>query len=147
MAIDSRGSAGGIAMLWNPTNIMVDFWIGLHRILIGLFRKIGTKEKILISSIYGPHILGEIKAFLNSIRMMNNMHTKKYWLLGGGYNMIMHMIEKKGGIRREEPEMQLFRDLITELKLVNIPTMNTKFTSNKRVLKFFSLCQVHHLSS
>lgn len=46
--------------------------------------------------------------------------------------MIKDLIEKKGGARREEPKMELLRDLITELKLVDIPTVNGKFTLNNR---------------
>ena len=86
----------------------------------------------MISFFYGPHILGEKDVFLNSIRTLNNMHTYKYWLLGGDYNMITNLTEKKGGLRREEPEMELFRDLITDLMLVDIPTVNSKYTWNNR---------------
>ena len=44
MEIHSRGSVGGITILWNPTEIMVDAWIGLLYILTGIFRQIGMKE-------------------------------------------------------------------------------------------------------
>ena len=27
VALDAKGSAGGISILWNPTEIMVDYWI------------------------------------------------------------------------------------------------------------------------
>lgn len=40
--------------------------------------------------------------------------------------------EKKGGIKREDLEMERFRDLQTELRMVDIPTINGKFTWNNR---------------
>ena len=64
MAIDSRGTAGGIAILWNPTEIVAEEWMGLPRILTGNFRQIGSQERILISVVYGPPIPGEREGFL-----------------------------------------------------------------------------------
>lgn len=29
MVIDARGTAGGIAIIWNPTEVIADDWIGL----------------------------------------------------------------------------------------------------------------------
>lgn len=46
--------------------------------------------------------------------------------------MILNLSEKKGGIRREDPDMALFRDLIVDLRLVDIPTVNGNFTWNNR---------------
>ena len=46
--------------------------------------------------------------------------------------MITSREEKKGGIRREDPEMERFRDVQTELRMVYIPTINGKFTWNNR---------------
>jgi len=40
--------------------------------------------------------------------------------------------EKKRALQREEPEMERFRDLQVELKMVDIPTINGKYTWNNR---------------
>lgn len=37
VALDAKGSAGGITILWNLTKVMVDYWIGMLRILTGRF--------------------------------------------------------------------------------------------------------------
>ena len=44
MTIDANGSAGGIAILWNPTKITTDYWIGMKRIFMGKFRLIGNND-------------------------------------------------------------------------------------------------------
>ena len=53
--------------------------------------------------------------------------------------MILNLSEKKGGIRQEDPDMALFRDLIIDLRLVDIPTVNGIFTQNNRRGKRFQV--------
>ena len=132
MSIDSRCTSGGIEVLWNMAEIAVDGWFSFPRILSGYFRQIGSQEKILISAVYRPSIPREQQSFLNEIRTLNQMCQEKYWLLGGDFNMILNLDEKKGGLRREDPDMVLFKDLLTDLHLVDSPTVNGKLTWNNR---------------
>jgi hypothetical protein len=82
--------------------------------------------------VYGPPIPGERSDFIKSIRTLSTMHQEKYWLLWGDFNMILNLSEKKGGIRREDPEMALYRELLHDLRLVDIPTVNGQYTWNNR---------------
>ena len=132
MVIDARGTAGGIAILWNPAEVIADDWIGLQCSLSGCFRHVGTKENLMITAVYGPHLQGEKQKFLDSLRALRLLHQEKYWLIGGNFNLILNLNEKKGGTHREDPEMESFRDLLTDLHLVDIPTKNGIFTWNNR---------------
>jgi len=40
--------------------------------------------------------------------------------------------KKKGGLQREEPEIEKFRDIQAELKMIDIPTINGKYTWNNQ---------------
>lgn len=60
------------------------------------------------------------------------MHEEKLWLLAGDFNLITSLEEKKGGMRREELEIEKFSDIQEELHLVDIPTINGKYTWNNR---------------
>lgn len=42
--------------------------------------------------------------------------------------MITSLEEKKGGIHRHDPDMDMFRDAISELKMVDLQTNNKTFT-------------------
>lgn len=95
MEIDSAGMAGGLAILWNATEVIADGWISFPRIMTGNFRLLGSEEIILISAVYGPPIPGERVDFLQNIRTLSTMHQEKYWLLGGDFNMILNLSEKK----------------------------------------------------
>lgn len=52
------------------------------------------------------------------------------WLIVGDFNMTTSKEEKKGGLQREEPDMERFRDIQSELKMIDIHTINGKFTWN-----------------
>ena len=67
MVIDSVGTSGGIAILWNAVEVSAEGWIGCPRILTTTFRQIGSEAKILISVVYEPPIPGERADFLRSI--------------------------------------------------------------------------------
>lgn len=60
------------------------------------------------------------------------MHQEQMRIMAGDFNMTTSKEEKKGGIQREAPEMERFIDLQMELRLVDIPTINGKFTWNNR---------------
>eukprot|EP00253_Pinus_taeda_P023904 PITA_23904 len=53
-------------------------------------------------------------------------------IVGGDFNLIRGLGEKRGGVRRQDPSMDEFSELITNLRLVDIPTINGVFTWNNR---------------
>ena len=67
MAQEATDSAGGLAIIWNPEEVWFDDWVGLPRILSGKFRNIGSKEWVLLTGVYGPHIPGERREFLQNL--------------------------------------------------------------------------------
>lgn len=67
ITFDARGSAGGITVLQNPTEILFNHQISMPFILSRSFKHIGAREWVLISAIYSPHNLGEKEAFLQNL--------------------------------------------------------------------------------
>jgi len=130
MTTDAKGSARGIEILWNSIEFIVDYWIGMKRILTGRFRLIGHINWFLVSEVYGPHITVERGNFLTQMQQLENMHTKKLWLIVGDFNMITSKEENKGGIQREEPDMARFKETHSALKMIDIHTINGKYTWN-----------------
>jgi len=132
MAQDADGTTGGLAILWNPEEVLFENWISFPRILTGLFRMIGSEERILISGVYGPHIPREQKNFLKDMQAIRRILPRTLWIVGGDFNMIRAIGEKKGGIRRPDQNMEEFNEMITEQRLVDIPTINGVHTWNNR---------------
>lgn len=99
MAQDAVGSAGGLAIIWNPEEVIFENWISLPRILTGMFRLTGMEEIILISGVYGPHLPREQKDFLKNMQVIRPIIPGNLWIIGGDFNLIHDLGEKKGGIR------------------------------------------------
>lgn len=59
MAIEVRGSSGGVTILWNPSEIIFQDWRATLRVFTGYFRYIGTKELLTLTIIYGPSVSTE----------------------------------------------------------------------------------------
>eukprot|EP00253_Pinus_taeda_P002797 PITA_02797 len=124
MAQDVDGSAGGLAILWNTEEVIFENWISLPRILSGVCKLVGSRERILISGVYGPHLPRGRKDFLRNIQAIRSIILDNLWIVGGDFNLIRDLGEKRGGIRRQDQSMEDFNELITNLRLVNIPTTN-----------------------
>jgi len=112
MGQDAIGSAGGIAILWNPDEIVFENWISMARVLTGIGRITGTKERILISGVYGPHVLGEREGFLRNVQAVRRIYPEITWIAGGDFNLIKTVEEKKGGIRKPDQYMEMFNEMI-----------------------------------
>jgi len=132
MAQDAVGTAGGLALLWNPEEVIFENWISFPRILTGLFRLVGMEERILISGVYGPHIPSERKDFLTNMQAIRRIIPGPLWIIGGDFNIIRTLGEKRGGARREDQSMEEFNEMIMEQRLVDIPTTNGVHTWNNR---------------
>ena len=65
---------------------------------------------MLVSAVYGPHIPVERGSFLLQLQQLGNMHTEKLWLIASDFNMTTSKEEKRGGLQREELDMERFRD-------------------------------------
>lgn len=60
-----------------------------------VIQPIGDKETYLIANVYGPQRLeGKLK-FLDSLEELRDKHAGKPWILGGDFNMIKSLSEKK----------------------------------------------------
>jgi exonuclease III len=91
-----------------------------------------SKEGVLTNS-HGPQNNQEKYIFVNSLSYMGRLIGQKRWILGGDFNIILTLEEKRGGLRRMEQDSGKFRDLIDHLKLIDIESKNGSFTwFNKR---------------
>ena len=102
----------------------------MKRILSGRFRLIGHKDWLLVLAVYGPHITVERGNFLLQTQQLGNMHIEKLWVIAGDFNMKTSKEEKKGVLQQEKLDMERFRETQSALKMIDIPTINGKFSCN-----------------
>jgi len=65
------------------------------------------------------------------MKTIRRLHPKMPWIAGMDFNMINTTVEKRG-VRRIDQDMEAFGDMISEQRLVNIPTINGIHTWNNR---------------
>lgn len=73
VTIDPKGIAGGIAILWNPAEVLTDWWIGMPRILTGSFRLIGQSKWVVVSTVYGTHTRADRDLFLAQLTKLRSL--------------------------------------------------------------------------
>ena len=54
VAIDARGAAGGLAILWNPWVVLLSGFLATTCTLSAEFHILGTRIRGFISNVYGP---------------------------------------------------------------------------------------------
>jgi len=57
------------------------------------------EERIIISGVYGPHSPRDRKDFLNNVQIVRKVMPGNLWIIGGDFNLIRKLGEKRGGIR------------------------------------------------
>eukprot|EP00253_Pinus_taeda_P035515 PITA_35515 len=105
MGLDAIGRAGGLIIIWNPEEIHFSNWMSLPRILSGTASIVGTKEEVIITGVYGPHIQNEKENFLKNLKALRCLIPGKQWIVGGDFNLIKTLDEKRGGTRRMDKDV------------------------------------------
>jgi len=67
-------------------------------------------------------------SFLAHLQWLKELYRAQPWIIGGDFNIIASLTEKKGGLRRLDRDSNLFRDIITQLQLVDMETANGIYT-------------------
>lgn len=68
MTIDTKGSLGDLMVLWNLLEVVFQDQMACSMILIGNFRYLGSKEKVSLMAVYGPHMSVEKVKFLGNMK-------------------------------------------------------------------------------
>jgi hypothetical protein len=96
------------------------------------YRLIGSNKPGYLTNIYGPATSRDKHAFLRILEHLATLTKGNRWILGGDFNMICNLDEKRGGMRHLEAESGDFQCLIDNLGLIDIDTSNGTFTWTNR---------------
>jgi len=134
MAVDANGAAGGLAMVWHPSKVTLGNFISTPFSLSAHFNIVDSGIQGVISNIYGPANPRDKNSFLTSLEFLASWVDSKHWILGGDFNLITSLHEKKGGTRKLDAHSIRFSSIIQNLKLVDVRTDNGIFTWNNKRL-------------
>jgi exonuclease III len=130
---DAKGATGGLKMLWNPATVLLDVFFTSKWTITASFSLIGSNKLGYIMNVYGPTRPGDKEAFLHHLEWISNHIGSQRWILGGDFNMITGLEEKKGGTRTLGNDSEHFNCIIGLLKLIDVETDNGPFTWSNRL--------------
>ena len=133
MALDANGAIGGLSILWNPNLATNSIFVASRNMLSSYFHILGTSVWGVITNVYGPFQLVMKPTFLEEVHFMKDQVEQAHQLIGGDFNLIHSLEEKKGGIRTLSRLSTSFNMLIEDFNLVDVQTPNGIYTwQNKR---------------
>jgi exonuclease III len=132
ISIDATGTAGGVAILWNTTALLMENFYSTRWSITAEYRLIGSNKPGHLTNIYGPASPRDKQAFLRSLRHLSGLTEHDRWILGGDFNIIRSLDEKKGGSRRLDQDSHDFNSLIDDLRLIDLETDNGIHTWTNR---------------
>lgn len=124
VAVDANGAVGGLGILWNPNLVNLTNFVASRSMLSACFHILDTSVRGVITNVYGPFQLARKTAFLDEIRNMQEWVGQDHWLIGGDFNLIQSLEEKKGGIGTQSEISSAFNMVIEDLHLVDVQTPN-----------------------
>jgi hypothetical protein len=79
-----------------------------------------TKVKGVVSNVYGPFQPSKKTSFLEEIQQSREQVGQGHWIIGGDFNLIHSLEEKKGGVRKLSAMTTSINKLIKEMQLVDV---------------------------
>lgn len=128
----SHGWEGGIATIWDSRTVEITSMEATRSYIATEFQLTGNSETYLCINVYGPQRLEDKASFLRMLTKLKQRYQHSKIIMGGDFNMITTLLEKKGGLRRLNKDSELFVDFMDSAKLVDIPPNNGLYTWNNR---------------
>ena len=132
MEIDAQGASRGLLINWNPLLITLDDALASRHSLSVSFHILGYSIRGFLMNVYGPQMEDSKNNLLNHIDWFNILHNESSLIIGGDFNMISNLEEKKGGIKTLFAEDEAFKTMINSCEMVDVQTSSGFFTWNNR---------------
>ena len=132
LEVKVEDTAGGILTLWNPKKINVIDAEASRNYLSVVIQPVGVAETFLVTNFYGPQRIDDKLRLLESLIDLRKKQTSIPWIMGGDFNMIKSLSEKKGGTRVLKKDSSAFQAFMENLKLDDSDSENVLFTWNNK---------------
>ena len=124
ISVDSIGASGCLTISWNPLEVELDHFLATRCSISANFHILGTAVHRRITNVYGPqHPIQKI-AFLDFLQWLVNDQPTDIDILGGDFNLITSLQDRKGGRRLLSPEDNSFKDFIGDNGLIDLQSNN-----------------------
>ena len=125
MVVDSEGASGGLLGVWDPRGFQIVECCNSRRFIL-LSGTFFNSFECAIVNIYAPNEVELRSKLWNSLVKLKKDFPKP-WCLGGDFNEIRTIGERKGCSRRDKG-MREFNEFIESCELSDLPLCGRKFT-------------------
>ena len=122
MVVDAQGTTRGSAILWHPEEVNLRNFQATKGLIYTNFHICNTQVKGTLTNVYGPSIYPQKVTFIEALSWEEIWVGGKNWILGGYFNFITSLGEKKGGQRILGNANEAFKDFIEENNMVGVET-------------------------
>ncbi|XP_028083239.1 uncharacterized protein LOC114284511 [Camellia sinensis] len=125
MVVDADGITGGLLCVWRPKVFdLIDCCSNRNCIILS--GKMHQAIECVVVNVYAPN---DRSVRRNLWKTLGNLKPKfsKPWCIGGDFNEVKSVAERKGCIRRDGG-MNGFNDFINTLELMDVPMIGKKYT-------------------
>eukprot|EP00253_Pinus_taeda_P017161 PITA_17161 len=98
-----------------------------------VIQPVGVSETFLVTNVYGPQRIEDKLRLLESLTDLRDKQIGIPWIMGGDFNMIKSLSEKKGGTRVLNKDSLAFQSFTENLKLIKPDSDNGLFTWNNKI--------------
>jgi len=130
--LKAENTAGGSLTLWSPHKIGILDAEASRNYLSIVIQLVGERDTFLVTNVYGPQRIDEKLKFLDTLVDLWGRHADIPWIMGGDFNMIKSLSEKKGGTRSLSRDSSAFQTFSDNINLVDTNWNIGLFTWNNR---------------
>lgn len=109
---------------WNTQAIALSYIHASHHIIQATFHIISINIHGHLTNVYFPQEASNKITLLDTIEALNFNRVHPLWIIGGDFNMITKLEEKKGGHTKLEQENGHFKEFIQNNLLIDLQFCN-----------------------
>lgn len=123
-----EGVAGGLAIMWNPNRVVVESVIERDNWMERFVTSFNNETRCGVINAYGPIQTNKKRDLWRDIDVFLNNNDFPDTIIGGDFNTIFHLLEKKGSIQRDLQAQTNFSVWVSQNNLLDIKCGNGIFT-------------------
>eukprot|EP00253_Pinus_taeda_P026591 PITA_26591 len=124
LEIESKGREGGLATFWDTRRYQIVTAEASKNYLALEVQPTGNSTSFICINVYNPQKLEDKISLLASLTNFIERHPDAKFILGGDFNMITSLLEKKGGLRKLNRDGEVFISFIDNARLVDFYPKN-----------------------
>lgn len=127
--------------MWNPNRVEVESLIEKGNWMARLAKSINNETRFQVINVYGLVQTNKKRESWRDIDAFFNNNDFPHTIIGGDFNVILHLSEKKGGIQRELQAHTNFSNWVSRNNLLDIKRGNVIFTWNNKRKGFNNIAE------